>query len=225
MNKIIIAIDGYSACGKSSTARVVAAKLGFIYVDSGAMYRAVTYYLLQNNIPLNDVQAISNALSDVEVEFKRDEDGNPVTYLNGQPVEEEIRELKVSENVSVVAAVSAVRKAMVRLQQQLGERKNIVMDGRDIGTVVFPEAELKIFMTADPKIRAERRLKEWHANGVEATVEEVMANVVERDKIDTTREDSPLKKAEDATVIDNSFMTFDEQVAAIISLAEEKIGK
>ena len=225
MNKIIIAIDGYSACGKSSTARVVAAKLGFIYVDSGAMYRAVTYYLLQNNIPLNDVQAISMALSDVEVGFKRDENGNPVTYLNGQPVEEEIRELKVSENVSVVAAVSAVRKAMVRLQKQLGERKNIVMDGRDIGTVVFPEAELKIFMTADPKIRAERRLKEWQANGVEATVEEVMANVVERDQIDTTREDSPLIKAEDAIVIDNSFMTFDEQVAEVISLAEEKIGK
>ena len=225
MNKIIIAIDGYSACGKSSTARVVAAKLGFVYVDSGAMYRAVTYYLLQNNIALDDVQAINTALIDVKVEFKRDEDGNPVTYLNGQPVEEEIRELKVSENVSVVAAVSAVRKAMVRLQKHLGGRKNIVMDGRDIGTVVFPEAEVKIFMTADPKIRAERRLKEWQANGVEATVEEVMANVIERDKIDTTREDSPLKKAEDAIVIDNSFMTFDEQVAAIISLAEEKIGK
>jgi cytidylate kinase len=224
MNKIIIAIDGYSACGKSTTARAVASKLGFIYVDSGAMYRAVTYYLLQNNIPLNDVDAISKALSDVEITLVRDEAGNPITYLNGHSVEEEIRELKVSENVSVVAAVSAVRKAMVRIQYQLGESKNIVMDGRDIGTVVFPEAELKIFMTADPKIRAARRLKEWQANGVEATLEEVLTNVAERDHKDTTREDSPLRKAEDAIVIDNSFMTFDEQVAEIIALAEEKIN-
>jgi cytidylate kinase len=224
MNKIIIAIDGYSACGKSTTARAVASKLGFIYVDSGAMYRAVTYYLMQNNIPLNDVDAISKSIIDVEIIFVRDEVGNPITYLNDHSVEEEIRELKVSENVSVVAAVSAVRKAMVRIQYQLGESKNIVMDGRDIGTVVFPDAELKIFMTADPKIRAARRLKEWQANGVDATMEEVLTNVAERDHKDTTREDSPLKKAEDAIVIDNSFMTFDEQVAEIIALAEEKIN-
>jgi len=224
MNKIIIAIDGYSACGKSTTARAVASKLGFIYVDSGAMYRAVTYYLLQNNIPLNDVEAISKALGSVEITFVRDEAGNPITYLNGSSVEEEIRELKVSENVSEVAAVSAVRKAMVRIQYQLGESKNIVMDGRDIGTVVFPEAELKIFMTADPKIRAERRLREWQASGVEATLEEVLENVVERDHKDTSREDSPLKKAEDAIVIDNSFMTFDEQVAEVVALAEERIN-
>ena len=224
MNKIIIAIDGYSACGKSTTARAVASKLGYIYVDSGAMYRAVTYYILENNISLTDIEAINEALKDVEVGFIRDENGNPITYLNGQPVEDKIRELKVSDNVSVVAAISAVRKAMVRIQQQLGESKNIVMDGRDIGTVVFPEAELKIFMTADLKIRAERRLKEWLANGIETTLEEVRANVEERDDKDTTRNDSPLKKADDAIVVDNSLMTFDEQVAEIIALAEEKIN-
>ena len=224
MNKIIIAIDGYSACGKSTTARAVASKLGFIYVDSGAMYRAVTYYLLENNISLTDIEAINEALKDVEVGFKRDEIGNPITYLNGQSVEDKIRELEVSDNVSAVAAISSVRKAMVRIQQQLGESKNIVMDGRDIGTVVFPEAELKIFMTADLEIRAERRLKDWLANGVEATLEEVRANVEERDHKDTTRDDSPLKKADDAIVVDNSLMTFDEQVAEIIALAEEKIN-
>ena len=224
MNKIIVAIDGYSACGKSTTARAVAAELGFIYVDSGAMYRAVTYYLLENNISLTDIEAIDRALRDVEVGFKRDEAGNPITYLNGQPVEDKIRELKVSDNVSVVAAISSVRKAMVRVQHKLGERKNIVMDGRDIGTVVFPEAELKIFMTADLEIRAERRLKEWLAKGVKASLEEVRANVEERDHKDTTRQDSPLKKADDAIMVDNSFMTFDEQVAKIITLAEEKIN-
>jgi cytidylate kinase len=223
MNKIIIAIDGYSACGKSTTARAVASKLGFIYVDSGAMYRAVTYYLLENKIPLTDIEKINKVLRDVEVGFKRDEAGNLITYLNGKSVEDKIRELKVSENVSVVAAISTVRKAMVRIQHQLGESKNIVMDGRDIGTVVFPEAELKIFMTADPEIRARRRLKEWLANGVETTIEEVRANVEARDHKDTTREDSPLKKADDAIVVDNSFMTFDEQVEEIIALAKEKI--
>jgi cytidylate kinase len=223
MNKIIIAIDGYSACGKSTTARAVASKLGFIYVDSGAMYRAVTYYLVENKIPLTDIEKINKVLRDVEVGFKRDEAGNLITYLNGKSVEDKIRELKVSENVSVVAAISTVRKAMVRIQQQLGESKNIVMDGRDIGTVVFPEAELKIFMTADPEIRARRRLKEWLANGVETTIEEVRANVEARDHKDTTREDSPLKKADDAIVVDNSFITFDEQVEEIIALAKEKI--
>ena len=224
MNKIIIAIDGYSACGKSTTARAVAAKLGFTYVDSGAMYRAVTYYLLENNISFSDIEAISKALNDVEVGFKGDEAGNPITYLNGQPVEDKIREMKVSDNVSIVAANSEVRRAMVKIQHELGKEKGIVMDGRDIGTVVFPEAELKIFMTADPEIRAERRLKEWQSKGIDATLDEVRANVTERDHKDTTRQDSPLKKADDAIVIDNSFMTFDEQVGEIIDLAKEKIN-
>ena len=224
MNKIIIAIDGYSACGKSTTARAVGTKLGFIYVDSGAMYRAVTWYLLENNISLSDMEAINEVLRDIEIGFRRDEAGNLITYLNGQAVEDKIRELKVSENVSVVAAISAVRKAMVRIQQQLGAGKNIVMDGRDIGTVVFPEAELKIFMTADLKIRAERRLKEWLANGIETSIEEVRTNIEERDHKDTTRSDSPLKKADDAIVVDNSLMTFDQQVAEVIALANEKIN-
>ena len=225
MNKIIIAIDGYSACGKSTTARAVAAKLAYTYVDSGAMYRAVTYYLMQNNISLTDAGEISEALAKVEVSFKLDDDRNPITYLNGHRVEEQIRKMEVSENVSVVAANSEVRRAMVRIQHRLGENKGIVMDGRDIGTVVFPEAELKIFMTAELDIRAERRLKEWLVNGIEASLDEVRANVAERDHKDTTRQDSPLKKADDAIVVDNSFMTFDEQVDEIIALAEKRIKK
>ena len=224
MNKIIIAIDGYSACGKSTTARAVAAKLAYTYVDSGAMYRAVTYHLMQNNISLTDVGEISEALAKVEVSFKKDDDRNPITYLNGHRVEEQIRKMEVSENVSVVAANSEVRRAMVRIQHRLGENKEIVMDGRDIGTVVFPEAELKIFMTAELDIRAERRLKEWLVNGIEASLDEVRANVAERDHKDTARQDSPLKKADDAIVVDNSFMTFDEQVDEIIALAEERIN-
>jgi len=224
MNKIIIAIDGYSACGKSTTARAVATKLAYTYVDSGAMYRAVTYHLMQNNISLTDVGEISEALAKVEVSFKKDDDRNPITYLNGHRVEEQIRKMEVSENVSVVAANSEVRRAMVRIQHRLGENKEIVMDGRDIGTVVFPEAELKIFMTAELDIRAERRLKEWLVNGIEASLDEVRANVAERDHKDTTRRDSPLKKADDAIVVDNSFMTFDEQVDEIIALAEKRIN-
>jgi len=224
MNKIIVAIDGYSACGKSTTARAVAAKLAYTYVDSGAMYRAVTYYLMQNKFSLTDVREISRALANVDVSFQRDDNGNPVTYLNDQPVEEQIRKMEVSEKVSVVAANSEVRRAMVRIQHRLGENKGIVMDGRDIGTVVFPQAELKIFMTADLDIRAGRRLKEWLANGIEASLDEVRANVAERDHKDTTRLDSPLKQADDAIVVDNSFMAFDEQVDEIIALAEERIN-
>jgi len=218
-----IAIDGFSACGKSTTARVVAAKLGFTYVDSGAMYRAVTYYLLQNNISLTDITAIKEALGRIEVRFERDEAGNPITCLNGQPVEEEIRKMEVSANVSAVAAISEVRRAMVSLQQQMGAKEGVVMDGRDIGTVVFPEAELKIFMTADPEIRARRRLKELKSKGVEASFTDVKANVAERDHIDSTRDDSPLKKADDAIIIDNSFMDFEEQVDKIITLAKALI--
>ena len=223
MEKMNIAIDGFSACGKSTTARVVAAKLGFTYVDSGAMYRAVTYYLLQNNISLTDITAIKEALGRIEVRFERDEAGNPITCLNGQPVEEEIRKMEVSANVSAVAAISEVRRAMVSLQQQMGAKEGVVMDGRDIGTVVFPEAELKIFMTADPEIRARRRLKELKSKGVEASFTDVKANVAERDHIDSTRDDSPLKKADDAIIIDNSFMDFEEQVDKIITLAKALI--
>ena len=223
MNKIIIAIDGHSAVGKSTTARAVATKLNYTYVDSGAMYRAVTYYLLQNNTSLADVREISEALTNVDVSFQRDNAGNPITYLNGHSVEEQIRQMQVSEKVSEVAANSEVRRAMVSIQHRLGESKGIVMDGRDIGTVVFPQAKLKIFMTAELEIRAKRRLKEWLANGIETSLDEVRANIVERDHKDTTRQDSPLRKADDAIVIDNSFMTFEEQVDEIITLAEERI--
>jgi cytidylate kinase len=225
MNKIIVAIDGYSACGKSTTARAVAESLGYIYADSGAMYRAVTYYLIKNGISLTNSERIESSLDNIIISFKRDEQGNLTTYLNGELVEEEIRKMEISDNVSAVAAISVVRKAMVRIQHGLGEKKGIVMDGRDIGTVVFPEAELKIFMTAEPEIRAQRRLKELHDKGVEASLDEVLTNLTERDHKDTTREDSPLRQAEDAIVVDNSKMTFEEQVNVIISLANEIIEK
>ncbi len=224
MNKIIIAIDGYSACGKSTTASAVASRLGYAYVDSGAMYRAVTYYLLEQNISISDTDEVSKALGNAEVSLARDAEGNPVTMLNEQSVEAEIRQPEVSEHVSVVAANSDVRRAMVSIQHRLGENKGIVMDGRDIGTVVFPEAELKVFMTADPEIRAQRRLKEWQSQGITASIEEVRKNVAARDYKDTTRSDSPLKKAEDAIEIDNSFMTFEEQVEKITGLAEDRIN-
>ena len=223
MKKIIIAIDGYSACGKSTTAREVARRLGYVYGDSGAMYRAVTYFLLQNKVPLDDPQALQQALEQINLSFKRDTQGNLQTWLNGENVEAAIRSMAVSERVSTVAAIPAVRRAMVKIQRKLGEHKGLVMDGRDIGTVVFPEAELKIFMTAQPEIRAQRRLKELQAKGINATLEEVMANLAERDHKDTTRADSPLKKAADAIEIDNSFMTFEEQVEKIISLAKERM--
>ncbi len=224
MKKITIAIDGYSACGKSTTARAVAKRLGYVYGDSGAMYRTVTYYLLQQGVSLTDTAEVSRALGDVGITFKKDAQGNPLTYLNGRLVEEEIRSMQVSEHVSAVAAIPVVRRAMVKLQHQLGEHKGIVMDGRDIGTVVFPEAELKIFMTARPEIRAQRRLKELAAKGINASLEKVLANLEERDRKDTTRADSPLKKAADAIELDNSFLTFAEQVDKIVKLAEAKIN-
>jgi cytidylate kinase len=223
MSKIIIAIDGYSACGKSTTAKSVAKQLGYIYVDSGAMYRAVTLFMLNNNIDLQNEREIAQALSNIRIDFILDSAGLPITQLNGDDVEEEIREMRVSNNVSTVAAIPSVRRAMVKLQQQLGNAKGIVMDGRDIGTVVFPSAELKIFMTAKPEIRAERRKLEMEQKGVKTSLEDVMKNLVERDHKDTTRADSPLRQAEDAIILDNSFLTFDEQVDKIIVLANEII--
>lgn len=221
MSKIIIAIDGYSACGKSTTAKAVAKALNYIYVDSGAMYRAVTYYFIENNVDWHDMEAVRAALDEISIEFKLDANDNSVTWLNGENVEEAIRSMKVSGKVSEIAAISAVRKAMVALQQKMGAEKSIVMDGRDIGTVVFPNADLKIFMTADPQVRAARRLLELEQKGVESSLEGVVTNLQERDRIDTTREDSPLVKAEDAIVVDNSELTFDQQVAKILALAKE----
>lgn len=224
MSEITIAIDGYSACGKSTTAKAVARNLNYIYVDSGAMYRAVTFYFLQHGVDLIKSGQVQEALEAINIEFRRGHQGEPVTWLNDKVVEEEIRSMRVSGKVSEVAAIPAVRRAMVSLQQKMGAAGSIVMDGRDIGTVVFPKAELKIFMTADPEVRAQRRLKELEQKGTKSSLEEVMANLRERDHIDTTREDSPLTKAADAVVLDNSNMTFGEQVNEILSMAKEKIN-
>jgi cytidylate kinase len=224
MSKITIAIDGYSACGKSTTAKAVARALNYVYVDSGAMYRAVTYYFIEQNIDLDKPQEISQALDKINIRFVLYADEQPVTMLNGANVEEDIRGMLVSGKVSKVAAIPAVRRAMVRQQQQMGEEKGLVMDGRDIGTVVFPNAELKIFMTARPEVRARRRLLELEQKGMKSSLEEVMANLEERDRIDTSREDSPLTKAEDAVVLDNSDLSFDQQVEKILALVQEKIN-
>ena len=223
MSKIIIAIDGYSACGKSTTAKSVAKQLGYIYVDSGAMYRAVTLFMLNNNIDLQNEKEVNQALGNIKIDFVLDSSGLPITQLNDVEVEEEIREMRVSSNVSTVAAIPSVRRAMVKLQQQLGNAKGIVMDGRDIGTVVFPSAELKIFMTAKPEIRAQRRKLEMEQKGVKTSLEDVMQNLKERDHKDTTRADSPLRQADDAITLDNSFLTFDEQVSQIVVLANKII--
>lgn len=205
--KINIAIDGYSSCGKSTLAKALAKEFGYVYVDSGAMYRCVTLYFLQNNIDLSSDDAIQKALKEIEIDF----DENKV-FLNGADVSEEIRSMQISNAVSRVSAIKAVRKAMVYLQQNIGIKQNLVMDGRDIGTTVFPKAQLKIFMTAHPMIRAQRRYKELLENGKNVPLDEVMANLNMRDYEDTHREESPLVQAEDAVVLDNSFMTPVEQL-------------
>ena len=223
MQKIIIAIDGHSATGKSSTAKKVAKHLRYIYLDSGAMYRATTLYFMRNNIQLDDVEEVNKALRNINVEFTKNEQGLPLTYLNGEIIEDQIRSMDVSNNVSTVSALKSVRKAMVEQQRKLGEHKGIVMDGRDIGSVVFPNAELKIFMTASANVRAERRRQELLEKGDDTPFEEILTNVIDRDKKDSSRKESPLLKVEDAIEIDNSNMSFDEQVEKIIKLAELKI--
>lgn len=224
MNKIIVAIDGHSATGKSSTAKKVAKHLGYIYLDSGAMYRATTLYFFDNNIRLTDIESVESALKEIQIKFKNDDKGIPMTYLNGENVEEQIRTMEISGKVSGVSALKPVRIAMVAQQRKLGASKGIVMDGRDIGSVVFPDAELKIFMTASAKIRAERRQKELIEKGDHTPLDEVLNNVMERDEKDSTRAESPLLKVDDAIEIDNSNMTFDDQVQKIINLAETKIA-
>ncbi len=222
VKKIIIAVDGFSSCGKSTLARALAEKLGYLYIDSGAMYRAVALHFLQNHIPFKpeerDDERIEAALSQIQIEF-RDTAKGKATFLNGVNVEDEIRQMRVADHVSKVSTISAVRRFLVKQQQALGKGKGVVMDGRDIGTVVFPEAELKLFMTAEPEIRAHRRLKELLAKGTAMTFEEVFANLAERDRIDSTREDSPLKKAEDAWVIDNSYLDTNEQLELALHYA------
>ena len=224
MPKIIVAVDGYSSCGKSSTAKLVAEKLGYNYIDTGAMYRAVTLYFIQNHVSLNNPIEVADALGKIEIEFRQNALLKSDTYLNGLNVEDEIRKLYVADKVSEVAANKEVRHAMVRQQQKMGKRKGYVLDGRDIGTVVFPEAELKIFMTADKLVRAQRRQAELLEKGEILDLEEIVKNLEKRDLIDTTREEGPLKMAEGANVVDTTFMTLDEQVEQVVLWADTLIS-
>lgn len=215
MKKITIAIDGFSSCGKSTMAKDLAREIGYIYIDSGAMYRAVTLYSLQHNLIQGetiDTDELKNQLKDIHISFKLNpETGRPDTYLNGVNVEADIRTMAVSSKVSLIAALDFVRQAMVMQQQEMGKAKGIVMDGRDIGTTVFPDAELKIFVTASPEIRAQRRYDELKGKGQEANFDDILENVKQRDYIDQHREVSPLRKADDALLLDNSHMTIAEQ--------------
>ena len=224
MRKITLAIDGYSGCGKSSTAKAVAQSLQYIYIDSGAMYRAVTLFFLNNHISLTNSKAIIKAINEIQIEFKiNPKNGQQETYLNGLNVERQIREMQISERVSQVSAISDVRQAMVAQQRKWGKSKGVVMDGRDIGTVVFPDAELKIFMFADVETRAIRRQKELLEKGQMVPLDEITDNLQNRDRIDTTRAVSPLKKAEDAIELDTTNLTFEEQVSLVIKMATDII--
>ena len=224
-NKIVIAIDGYSSCGKSTFAKMIAGELGYIYIDSGAMYRAVALYCLRNGIIHEDkveIAELKNVLDKINISFDLNSSAKKYeTHLNGRNVEEDIRSVKVSEVVSIISRIPGVRKKMVDLQQKIGEKKGIVMDGRDIGTVVFPDAELKIFMTADEQIRAKRRYDELKAKGLEVDFSEILQNIRERDVLDVNRDISPLKKAEDAMVLDNSYMTPEQQMEWVSGIIEK----
>ncbi|WP_339924114.1 (d)CMP kinase [uncultured Cyclobacterium sp.] len=225
MKKIIIAIDGYSGCGKSTTAKAVAKGLQYTYLDSGAMYRAVTLYFLRNNTDLANSKEIINNLRDIKITFHFNEaKGIQEIFMNGENIEAEIRGMTVTSHVSEVSTIAAVRAAMVDIQQRMGNDKGIVMDGRDIGTVVFPEAELKIFMTADTTIRAERRQRELFERGERISLDIVKKNLESRDAIDSGRAVSPLKKALDAIEIDTSYLEFKDQVSKIIELAKERMN-
>jgi CMP/dCMP kinase len=220
--KIIIAIDGHSSCGKSTLAKALAKVLHYAYVDSGAMYRAVTLYFLSEGIDYDNPVEVDKALQALEIHFERVE-GQNHTFLNGMDVEKAIREMRVSEQVSQVSALPAVRRAMVRQQQGMGKRRGIVMDGRDIGTVVFPDAELKIFLTADVDVRTSRRHLELAAKGIDAEWEDIRKNLEERDYIDSNRADSPLLQAKDAVVIDNTLLSEEEQLEQALELARGRI--
>ena len=215
MKRITIAIDGYSSCGKSTMAKDLAREIGYIYIDSGAMYRAVTLYCIENGLFTEEginVEKLQEGINDIQISFiLNPETQRPMTCLNGKNVENQIRTMEVSTRVSPVAALGFVREALVKQQQEMGKNKGIVMDGRDIGTAVFPEAELKIFVTASAEIRAQRRYDELKAKGQEASYDEILANVKERDHIDMTREVSPLRQADDAILLDNSQLTIEEQ--------------
>lgn len=226
MKKIIITLDGYSSCGKSTLAKQLARELNYIFVDSGAMYRAITLYFLRNHVDLNSDAEVKQALTEINLDFEyNDTSGTSDTLLNDENVEAMIRDMLVSEHVSEVAANRYVREFGVAQQQKLGQKKGIVMDGRDIGTTVFPHAELKIFVTADPAVRAERRFREMYERNPNITIEEVTHNLEMRDYMDSNREFSPLRKAEDAVVLDNSNLTKEEQLATALLWAKEKIGQ
>ncbi len=225
MKKIVIAIDGNSGCGKSSTAKNIAKNLKYIYIDTGAMYRAVTLFFIKHKIDLKNDQDVETALKQIDVSFKYNIDTSKnETFLNGKNVENKIREMEVSNLVSPVSEISQVRRKLVEQQRRLGEGTGIVMDGRDIGTVVFPNADLKIFMTADLEIRALRRQKELLEKNTKVELEDVIKNLKNRDVIDSSRDDSPLKKADDAFVVDTSNLSFDEQVNQILGLIQEKVA-
>ncbi len=229
MKKIIIAIDGYSSCGKSTMAKDLAHEINYIYVDTGAMYRSVTLFALRNKLfdsngEIN-LKKLEDEIPGINISFKlNNETGHPDTYLNGEYVEDSIRSLEVSSMVSKVAAIPFVRRLLVVQQQKMGEEKGIVMDGRDIGTTVFPDAELKVFVTASPEIRAKRRFEELKAKGMPADYEDILKNVQERDYLDSHRSVSPLRKADDAIVLDNGNMTIDEQREWLLNKYKEMIN-
>lgn len=229
MKRITIAIDGHSSCGKSTMAKDLARKIGYVYIDTGAMYRAVTLYAIRHGL-IKDGEVKSEALHDemknIHISFQLNTDTQrPDTYLNGVYVEREIRTMEVSHNVSQIAALPFVRTAMVDMQREMGKEKGVVMDGRDIGTVVFPDAELKIFVTASAEIRAQRRYDELTAKGEECQLADILENVKQRDHLDSTRETSPLRKADDAIVLDNSNMTIEEQSDWLMKEFRKKAGE
>lgn len=223
MRKIIIAIDGYSACGKSTTAKEVAKILGYRYIDSGAMYRAVTLYFLDHHIALTNPKEVTRALQEIKISFIINSKGISETFLNGISVEKKIRKMRISENVSEVSALKDVRAAMVAQQRRMGKEKAVVMDGRDIGTVVFPDSELKLFLTAEILTRAFRRQRELLEREDMVDIDTIVANLNQRDQIDSTRKESPLIKASDASTIDTTHVTIDEQVDEVIRLALNRI--
>lgn len=226
MKKIIVAIDGFSSCGKSTMAKALARETGYIYVDTGAMYRAVSLFCIRNGWITEsemNVELIEKNISTIQLEFKTNAEGKTEIYLNGENVETEIRTLTVANGASRVSTIGAVRRELVRQQQLMGKSKGIVMDGRDIGTVVFPEAELKVFLTASPEIRAKRRMDEMTAKGETVSYEEVLANVAERDERDQNRTESPLRKADDAVVIDNTFLSQTQQQEQLKKLFDQKV--
>ena len=228
MNKIIIAIDGHSSCGKSTMAKQLAQQLNYIYVDTGAMYRCVTLYAINNGMFSGkslDSDALEQRIGEVKISFTRDEAGQLCAMLNGKNVEKEIRGMSVSERVSMVAKQPFVRKMLVEQQQRMGQDKGIVMDGRDIGTTVFPDAELKIFVTASAEVRAERRYKELLDKGENANYEDILANVKERDYMDSHRAVSPLRMADDAVLLDYSYMTIEEQNQWLLAKVNETLSK